>query len=646
MDAAVFGLQDVLKEISLSKGIDIAINRSLYDKLIVIQRVVVTASEASVASNTFIGMIEEVITSKYVYLTKSIMCVVLDIYETALTRLPGYAARSLLSAMLTLTTTKTLLTGSRECAIGVVGLIMERCMKDVGSMFNEVLGILLNFAKGGDLPYLRHPALLVLSKLVMTGGARYKDCLMDIAKVLAKLTGDRNPEVRLQISVIFYELVKCGSGSAAATSQLTADYLSGFAVRGLEDDHAPTQLTYCRASALLWYGRMLAYTKEQDDLKLAQTRGKDDAPAATAKKLPSFLQSKSLSAAAAKLNSMVKAKAAADVDFRFAVTSMLKQCVAPRASCNARAGSYAVLAQFLNYCVADVALYSSSTTNLGVLGSLTEAMNDFEWLCSALFELNTKGVVRDSAPAVAGGAGADGGPSPGSVAAAPAPGAAAPGKSSLSSEEFIVLRTRVLNIFRRNIVANLTEAQCITVIRYLTQYSASMDARSDVELQLALALLADVIAAVGQAAYGLVTEVHACCLMLLRSASLPVRLHSARILAELSLSVPCVAASFVEESLQYTVAEVKNLTADGAASGAGSATGGSVLEGDSVSAGTGWEGQRLEAYHSCGGAVWNPLGGFREFQGVQHVHAGDWWYWCHACAEHLQPFGAPILRGA
>ena len=233
-----------------------------------------------------------------------------------------------------------------------------------------------------------------------------------------------------------------------------------------------------------------------------------------------------------------------------------------------KAASISILGYFFNYCIGTVASEVSATPSAATSGSsaTTPASPDtpnsdvvsatnLEWLLTVIFELSNNGSLGQM---VSGSTAV----SDGAVSSGPTSGINSNNSPAnrISTEELTLLRTRLNHLLKKNIVSNLSEAQLVGCVKFIIQYSSSMDSRADMELQTSLTLLSCIVGSLQEAVCGILTDVHVCCLMLLRSSSLHVRVCSTNVLLSLCTAVPSIATSFIQESLLYTVNEVKNLT--------------------------------------------------------------------------------------
>lgn len=603
MEANLFKLQDILKEINATKGLDVGITKTLYECLVRVNKLTCIATKEVLASNSYAGMLEELLTSKYLQFTKSLMSITIDIFANCIRNSPGHACRNLLTNMLTLANSKTVLNSSRECIIHIVGLLMEYSFTHCCSMMNEVFGTLLSLIKAHETHFLRTCCITTIVKCVIASGAKHADLYLDLLKIVSKYAHDMKSkgclELRIQISILFYEIVK--NGYRNNLNGLTSDYLISFSNKGLEDESSIVQGNYCKAVAHLWVLRMKTYLLEQEELKLAVTR--DGGEKDVKKGGLNFLSQASSKAMTSKLgnsiSSLLNRKVAMEeLNFKNIVSHFLKQCSLPTTrlsnsgsrmggpvtiSSSMKAAYFNILGQFLNYCVADVAL-GSGAVGVGLTVGSEEEQSDFEWLVQSIIELtNTPAANVSGSGGIAAGPLSPSGPNQ------------ATGLSSLESpsnpststvaiitpEESAMYRTRVAVLLRTHVSMNLTEVHQLSLVKWILKYTMSMDARTDVQLQVALGELSQLVLVLGEAIGSICDDIYVACLMLLRSSSLNVRLGAAAVLNNMciSLSSQHLAEVYVRDAIEYCSKEMSVFAAY--ASGTNGA-GGDEIENDGL----------------------------------------------------------------
>lgn len=134
-----------------------------------------------------------------------------------------------------------------------------------------------------------------------------------------------------------------------------------------------------------------------------------------------------------------------------------------------------------------------------------------------------------------------------------------PAVRALGSEEAVFFRSRVCFVLH-SITSSLPEARQLLMASVLSLFLASMDARSDNSLHVALAELGNVVAVLGENATAVSSIVQAAATIHLHSSSFAVRSQAAYLLCALSISVPLIAVEILKQSLSNARQSVSQIT--------------------------------------------------------------------------------------
>ena len=504
-EAAISQLKEILSSINGARSQDAIASRNLYVALSTVFETAKEAPQAELVANSNLNALEEIFSGKYVLLNRGMQTLVVSIYSLVLDSTPGYAVRNVVGNLLAFCSNKTISQGSRECAAGVIGAVMEKRSFDCGSMINDVVACMIKFVKGSDTN-LKLSGLLSLVRLVIGAGTKIGDCHAELVKVTGKLMNDKSADIRYTVARILTEIARNSSGC----STVPVDILLAPITKGLEDDVPNVQEASAIAYAALCNEQIESYLEEQEQAKIGQARGgASESDSDTARSFSSSASSRMSQTigSLAKLKDMTSSqrKIVEERDFRSVVKSIIRQIL--RVQGALRVG------------------YLSALMYLLRIRILTLDKSDFEWLI-----LQVIGVIHE--PAIVG----------------------------MPYEDIVYFRSRLAHLLRAAITSNLSESLQLNFATLLTQYLSNADVKSEHELQLALGELGNVVTALGEAAVSIVDDVRNTASTHLRNASFGVRAAAAYLLASLATVIPAVAAAYLRDALTNASAQVKLLT--------------------------------------------------------------------------------------
>ena len=486
---AVNYLKDVLNGIEKTKSQDTSSTRNLFMALCKVHSTSKIAEQAELCANSNLNIFEEILCSKYTVLNKSMQTMLSSIYELLLLSTPGYVARNIVNALLGVCNNKSTSLGGKECAVMVIGKVMEKRSDDLGSSINDVIACMTRLIRNMDLP-IRIVAIQALINLLMGAGARVNDCHIELSRLGSKLASDKAIEVRQKAAILLAEI---GKSSGGFTS-VSCDLLLTPVTKGLEDEVAVVQDTFAQAAAVLYLEQIHAHTAGQEQAKIDLARG-GSAPEGTGtsppkqKRQSSILRLKEMA-----VMSQSPQKTAEVLDFRAVIGGVMRTLT--RAAANARAGYVATLQHLCEE----------------VIHTLDD--ETLEWLLRSIILL-----LRD------------------------------PLISALPYEEIVHFRARLAHLIRRGVTAKITESNQLLLahhcINFLTpsnkekdNTSASGGARNEHELQLGLGELGVVITALGEASSAICDEVKILATAQLRNSNFGVRAAAAHLLAAVAIVIP------------------------------------------------------------------------------------------------------------
>jgi len=457
-----------------------------------------TAPETELVATASLSNIEEIFNSKFQVLLYSI-------YDILLRSTPGYVVRNILNSLLVVCNSKVATVSSRECAITIIGYVMEKRSMDIGSMISDVVMTMTRVIKSTENP-TRLAAVQATTRLLSGAGARVADCHVELAKLCAKYNTDRSVEIRQKIALMIGEI---GSNSAGYTT-ISFDILHGAAVKGLEDEVGAVQEAYAQTLAVLYMEQIHAHTEEQEQAKIGLARGGSapvsESPKGKASSRGSLSKLKDI--ALKDIMTTSTTKKTDENDYKTVVKSVLRTMA--KSSALVRAGYVSVLRHLIQL----------------LLPSLQLDKDTLSWMSTHVIL-----VLRDSTI------------------------------STLPYEEIVNFRSRLAHLIRTSITCFLSEPNQITFASALTSFLTSTEARSEHELQLALGELGHVVTSLGEASISVCEEIKAAANVQLRNSSFGVRAAAAYVFAALASVIPASAAGFLKDALTGAAVQVKQLLA-------------------------------------------------------------------------------------
>jgi uncharacterized protein (UPF0147 family) len=488
----VIGILNTVKNDSIVlKSLCAALNQVLHS--------IENTNEAVLVANTNLSILEEVCSAKSFTLSQISIKLLVEIYRRILTKAPGYAVRNVVSNLLALIANKTTTNNSRECAVNIIGEIIEKRAFDCGSLLTDIVQSFLKLLKGATDISLRVMCLKALNLVVIGGEFKLQDIHAELGKTLAKLVIDKNPDLRQYSGILLHSIVKYSSGC----SSIPADTFFGMTSKGLEDENVIAQDIYCRVVAAIYVEQINAYTDAQEKAKIGSARGESgpSSPKAAMKK-----QSSMSRLSITKLVTSSKKPTVEEFTFRSIVSLLIKNIV-----------KYSNILR---------------TSHLAILGHViaesifTIDPKDYEWIIITLTS-----IFRES-PIL-----------------------------SLPQEDKHFFRSRMSLIVRNSIVYNLTEALQLSFATELTQFAGGMEQRNDDELYFVLNELGHLVKILGEFVGSIADEIHIALSIHLRHSSFSVRSAAANVYASLAHTAPAIAAKYVSSSLASAQEQVRLLTA-------------------------------------------------------------------------------------
>ncbi|CAE7560451.1 unnamed protein product, partial [Symbiodinium microadriaticum] len=261
-------LKDVVIGIGNSKGQDIAATRNLYMALCKVEMVARSAPQTELVATSNLVCVEEIFNSKFVTMNRSIIVLVVAIYEVMLRECPGYVVRNVMNTLVTVCNSKVSSMSTRECAVTVLGVVLEKRSADVGSMINDALNSMIRLIRGTENP-VRLAAANATVSVLAGAGSRASDCHPELSKLCAKINTDRQVDLRQRAAMILGEV----SGASSGFTTVAFDALLGPAVRGLEDEVGAVQESFAEAVALIYVEQIHSHAEEQEQARAGIARG-------------------------------------------------------------------------------------------------------------------------------------------------------------------------------------------------------------------------------------------------------------------------------------------------------------------------------------------------------------------------------------
>jgi hypothetical protein len=499
--SSVSYLKDVVVGISNSKLQDIASTRNLYMALCKVHATAKIAPQTELAANSNLIVFEDALLSKFIQLNKSMQVLVGFIYDLILSSSPGYVARSVVNSLLSICNSKTSPIGSRECAVSVIGSVMEKRPMDLGSLINDVIAAMTKLFKGSDVT-VRIASIDTLIKVVSGAGSKIGDCHLELAKLASKSITDKSVDVRYKVAILLSEIAKHSSSFAS----VAVDILLPPAQKGLEEEVAIVQRAFASTVSTIYFELIKAHNDEQEQAKIGLARGgaaEDGAP----KKPDTRTSITKLKDISLMKDIMVSSRKSPDGnDVRSVVRLLVRNLARPAVT--ARSGHVEVLLLLVKQLVP----------------TLEKA--DFEWLVRCIIA-----VLRD------------------------------PTVIQFGYEELVLFRSRLTYLFRTAITSLLPESHQIMFAGILIELigQSSTDTKTEHELQLVLGEISHIVTALGEAVAPLCENIKVVANQHLKHSSFGVRAASAYVLASIATVVPVMAAVFLREALHGATLQSKLL---------------------------------------------------------------------------------------
>jgi hypothetical protein len=501
-EGAISKVKDIFKNVNATKSQDAVVNKALFTALNSVYETALETTDSILLATSNLSVLEEVCTSKFLTLGKSLQGLLISIYSIVISKAPGYVTRNIILNMMNSCQNKSIPTGSRECLVLIIGAVVEKRSFDCGSLLTDVFQCLSKIIKSGELKFV---ALKSLVQLVNGAQSRIEDIHPEILKLISKFITDKSVDVKMQISYALSSICRFTTGQ----STITPESILAIAIKGVEDENIYVQEAFTITCASIFCELYSSYLEQQEKNKIGIARGTNQDHTS-----PSQSKKKSSSSSSAieritKLNiAPTQKKMIDDYQFRSIINHLLKN-ITKSTSSTLRNAHIAILGHFVKGCL--------HTVNAA----------DFQWVIVTIV-----GIFHDSAIL------------------------------ALSAEDIAYCRTRISHLFRNSIASNMSESQLISLspASVLISYIASLDVRTDHELQVALVSLNHVVCLLGEMAVTIVDEVQAVVTGQLRHASFGVRSASAYVLASLAISVPGIAAALLRTSLTNASAQSRQLS--------------------------------------------------------------------------------------
>jgi hypothetical protein len=304
-------VRDILTTANSSKAQDPIVNKALFNALCVVLDTIQygNVAESVLLAAPNLSTLEDTCSNKFLLLGKGVQSTLVAIYNAIMTKVPGYAVRNAVNSMLQIFGNKASTVHSRDCALAVLGKLMETRSFDCGTQINDIVAALVRAVRGSDLSS-RIVALNSLISLILGAGTRIGDCHNEIVKNCARYNTDRNADIRTQVGNLLAAIARNSSGGSSVPPETLVPSL----VKGIEDENLVVQDVYVRAYAALLSEQFRAYLEQAEKAKIGLARG-SDAPAAE--------PTRRLSVSMPKLMSGPK-KLVEDFQFRNVVTLVIK----------------------------------------------------------------------------------------------------------------------------------------------------------------------------------------------------------------------------------------------------------------------------------------------------------------------------------
>jgi hypothetical protein len=507
-EITIVKIQDFLSTVekSTAKSTDTVVTKTLYTLLNTILEESKDTPETIVLSNANLTILEDVVIGKGIQLHgKSMQQMIVRVYTSILLNAPGYSVRNVMSSMLNILGNKSSLISSKECAIAVIGSLMETRSTDCGSMLTDIVQCLHRIIKGSTSlttsvdTTQRIYALKALISLINGAGSRISDCHLEMIKYAAKYVNDKSSDVRLNVALLVVDIAK-QSNAAVST-----DILLTLALKGIEDDVAIVQNSFALAVASIFYEQITSHSNSLELARAGNARGsvasEDDKKKKQAPRM-SIVKLK-------ELTSISQKKLIEDYDVRSVISHIINQIIKSTGVLKLQSGYFAIFSHLVSTC-----LRNNDLDN-----------NDLEWLIASTFELITDPLIL-----------------------------------ALTYEEFVYFRTRLSFFLRSSVSANLSENRQLKYAAILTQFISSMEVQTEHEVSLALSELSHIVTVLGEASISIIDDIHSASLIHLRNSSFCVRSAAAYVLSSIALVSPAIAAKYLKDSLLNAQQQVTHLS--------------------------------------------------------------------------------------
>lgn len=486
---------DKLKSVSKGSRInDISSTRAVYLALCDVSQAIPTATDSELVATSAIATLEDIFLNREIVMSKALQTKINSVFVDILSTTPGYAVRNVINSLLSVVGQKNLPAMSKECAVFVIGNVMEKRSFDLGSMMTDVVSALTKLMKGSEI-ILRVAALGALKCICDGGGALLNDCHAEIIRTSAKLVNDRSVEARTAVA----HLVASVASSSSGCTSVSADLLFGVALKGLEDEAPGVQESFAYAVALTYAELMQAHLTEQEKAKIGIARGgaTDGDNAGSSKDVGrrvSLMKFKELSSVKEMLSSGLGKRNSEEFDFRSVVKSMLKMTTRA-AHCHLKAAHVLSIQFFIKM----------------AFSSLDTA--DIEWLfLTVLSSLAEPPIV------------------------------------ALTYEDIVYFRTRLFHLLR-TVSSQISEISQLKLAGYISLVLLDEVHRTEHEIQLAFSVLGQLIAALGEVSSAAVSQVYQAASANLNHSSFGVRASATHVLVGLATAVPALASVYFSKAL-------------------------------------------------------------------------------------------------
>lgn len=507
-EITIVKIQEFLSTVekSTAKSTDTVVTKTLYTLLNTLLEESKDTPETIVLSNPNLTILEDVVIGKGIQLHgKSMQQMVVRVYTSILLKAPGYSVRNVMTSMLNILGNKSSLISSKECAITVIGSLMETRSTDCGSMLTDIVQCLHRIIKGSTTlttsvdTTQRIYALKALISLINGAGSKISDCHLDMIKHAAKYVNDKCSDVRLYVALIIVDIAKQSNAAVSTEILLT------LALKGIEDDVAIVQDSFSLAVASIFYEQIKSHSNSLELARAGNARGSVTSGDDKKKKQAPRMSMVKLK----ELTSISQKKIIEDYDVRTVISHIIKQIIKSTGFLKLQSGYFSIFSHLVSTC-----LRNNDLDN-----------NDLEWLITSSFELITDPLII-----------------------------------ALTYEEFVFFRTRLSYFLRSSLSANLSENRQLKYATILSQFISSMEVQTEHEVSLALSELSHIVTVLGEASISIIDDIHSASLIHLRNSSFGVRSAAAYVLSSIAFVSPAIAAKYLRDSLLNAQQQVTQLS--------------------------------------------------------------------------------------